>query len=163
MRRKAVSQRLRSVAEVRASIHTHRGTIGGQLDERQPPPSGEASFSQLYFDYMDAELASVELNLVSAEDEHVRRLVRIAQLRRQRDDLTASVYQKQVAARQILAGLYGADRDFELAAISGRTPLVPQALCPAERPAWARSRAHRCRGVHRGIHRSPHCPSSWIR
>lgn len=129
MRRKQVSRRLGAVAEVRASLAAHRGSIVAQLDERLPSPPAEAVPSyRAYFDHMDHELAQVERRLVAAEDRHVRKLVRVAQLRRRRQELADGVYDKQTSARQILAGLYGSDRNFELAAISGKTPQVTQVL-----------------------------------
>ena len=54
MRRKKVLQRMRSIAEVRASLHTHRGRIGSRIDER-PAAAGAGLFSQAYFKHMDQE------------------------------------------------------------------------------------------------------------
>ena len=122
MRRVEVSRRLGSAEEVRASLAAHRGLIGGNLDVQRPPPQ-EAGFSyQALFDHMDSELAQVAGRLVEAEDRHVKQLARIIQLRRRRDDGVSSTYDKQIAARGILTSLYGKERDFELAAVSGRTP-----------------------------------------
>ena len=128
MRRVEVSRRLGSVEEVRGSLAAHRGRIDDNLDG-QLPASPETGFSyQAMFDHMDAALAKVESELVESEDRHVRRLARISKLRRQRDRGAADTYGKQTAARGILASLYGKDRDFELAAVSGKTPVSSKAL-----------------------------------
>ena len=116
MRRKEVSRRLKSVAEVRASGHVHRDLVGRELDKR-PAAQQAGAFSQPYFDNMDGELATIESDLVTAEDAHVRNLVRVVQLRRESTELASGVYEKQTSARQILVGLYGSERDYELAAV----------------------------------------------
>ncbi|MCP3963085.1 MAG: hypothetical protein GY719_35040 [bacterium] len=129
MRRKQVSRRLGSLAEVRTSLRTHRGHIGGRLDVRYIPATPEGAFSyQSYFDHMDQELAKVETGLIAAEDVHVRNLIRIVELRRNVREVTEAVYDKQVAGRRILAGLYGKERDFELAAVEGATPQTSRIL-----------------------------------
>ncbi len=127
MRRKDVTNRKTSIAEVRASVHAHRGRIGRQLEERPAAP-GEAAYSQAYFDHMDAELAAVESDLVQAEDQHVRKQIQVSQVRKQTDEIASAVYDKQTAARQILVGLYGSEHQFELAAVSGKTPQGPTTL-----------------------------------
>ncbi len=127
MRRKDVTRRKTSIAEVRASVHAHRGRVGQQLDERPASP-GEGAFSQAYFDQMDGELATVERNLVAAEDEHVRKQIQVVQARELSEELTAGVYDKQTSARKVLAGLFGSKHEFKLAAVSGRTPQGPQTL-----------------------------------
>ncbi len=127
MRRKEVSRRLTSVAEVRTSQQTHRDRVGGKLDQR-PAAQIAGMLSQPYFDHMDEELAAIESELVTTEDAHVRNLVRLVQLRREGTALTSEVYDKQTAARQILVGLYGPESDYELAAASGETPRVAQPL-----------------------------------
>ncbi len=122
MRRVEVSKRLGSAEEVRASLAAHRGLIGGTLDAKRPPPP-EIGFSyQALFDHMDSQLATAVTRLVEVEDRHVKQLVRISQLRRRRDQGVGDTYDKQIAARGILTSLYGKERDFELAAVSGRTP-----------------------------------------
>jgi len=128
MRRKGVSRRSTSIAEVRSSLHAHRGRVGDRLDERPASKNAGTSSYQAHFDHMDAELATIQRELVRAEDAHVRMLIRIRQLRRQSQELTTEVYDKQTSARQILTGLYGSEHDFELAATSGNTPQVPQTL-----------------------------------
>lgn len=133
MKKKGVSKRLKSLREVRASVHTHRAKVGGLLDQRPAALSlatadGGAFSSQPHFDLMDAELAKLDRDLVAADDDHTRNLVRIVDLRRESEELTADVYDKQVSARRVLAGIYGSDRDFELAAIEGATPQFSEAL-----------------------------------
>ncbi len=128
MRRIEVSRRLGSLEEVQASLAAHRGRIGGNLDA-QRPASPETGFSyQVMFDHMASELTNVESQLVQAEDQHVRQLVKISRLRRGRDQGASDVYDKQTAARGILAHLYGKDRDFEVAAVSGKTPQSSRSL-----------------------------------
>ena len=129
MRRKQVSRRLSSISEVRTSLRTHRDHIGSRLEERYVPATPEDAISyQRHFDHMDQELARVESGLVAAEDAHVRNLIRIVELRRGVRKATEAVYDKQVAGRRVLAGLYGKERDFELAAVEGATPQTPRIL-----------------------------------
>ncbi len=127
MRRKEVTRRIKSVAEVRASTHAHRGRVGRKLDERPASPD-EAAYSQAYFDHMDSELATIEGNLVAAEDEHVRKQIQVSQAQKETETVVSEVYDKQTSARQILVGLYGPEHQFELAAMTGKTPLGPQTL-----------------------------------
>ena len=127
MRRKEVTRPLTSIAEVRASMFAHRNEIGRLLDERPTSPEG-GGFSQIYFDQMDAELATVEGNLVAAEDAHVRKQAQVVQARRLSRQLADGIYDKQTAARQILAGTFGSQHAFELAATSGNTPQGPMTL-----------------------------------
>ncbi len=127
MRRKDVDRRLGSIAEVRASVHAHRGQIGRQLEERPASPS-EGAYSQAYFDHMEAELATVESNLTTAEDAHVRKQIQVSKVRQRSEELTSSVYDKQTSARQILVGLFGSKHQFALTAASGSTPQGPQTL-----------------------------------
>ncbi len=128
MRRVEVSRRLGSVEEVRASLAAHRGPIADKLDA-ECPASPETGFSyQVMFSHMDDQLAKVESRLVEAEDRHVRQLVRIRRLRRRRDRGAASLYDKQTATRGTLAFLFGKERNFELAAVSGKTPQSSKAL-----------------------------------
>ena len=123
MRRKAVSRRLGAVTEVRASVRAHRDRVVPQLDERLPPPAGEATFTyEVFFDHMDGELAGAQQRLIAAEDAHQQKLAQAVQLRREGTELTQVVYDKQSAARQVLAGYHGRDRGFEVAAVSGPTP-----------------------------------------
>ncbi len=128
MRRKQVSKRWKSIAEVRASVAAHRSRVGAMLDERAAVQTAEPFSYQPFFEHMDGELARVQLNLVTAEDDLVRQLVRGVRLRRETQQLTVDVYNKQVAARRILSGLYGGDSEFELAAVQGSTPEAAQTL-----------------------------------
>ncbi len=50
------------------------------------------------------------------------------QLRRRRDRSATDIYEKQTAARGSFASLYGKDRDFEVAAVSGKTPVSSKTL-----------------------------------
>ncbi len=127
MRRKDITRRKTSSAEVRAAVQAHRGQVGRQLDERPASPN-ETAYSQAYFDHMDTELATVESDLVEAEDQHVRKQIQIDQARQQSDELASSVYDKQTSARQILVGLFGSKHQFALTAASGSTPQGPQTL-----------------------------------
>ncbi len=130
---KGVSRRFRSVREVRASLRAHRDIVGEQLVERPVAQllvaRSDGAFSyQPYFDHVDEELAAIEHELTVANDAHVRNLIKIADYRRQSEELTADVYDKQVAARQVLVGAYGSGRDFALAATSGKTPRFSETL-----------------------------------
>ncbi len=128
MRRIEVSRRLGSVEEVRGSLAAHRGRIGDHLDVQRPALPGTGFSYQVMFDQMDGELARIESRLVESEDRHVRKLARIRRLRRRRDEGASETYDKQTAARGIIAHLYGKDRDFEVAAVSGKTPVSSKSL-----------------------------------
>ncbi len=126
MRIKGVTTRLEALDEVRAS-HTHRDHIAGRLERRPAfdnafPDGTEAVSYRAQFDHLDQELVIVGDGLRSAEDEHVRRKVVVAQVQRRSDEDTAKLFSQQTSARQVLAGLYGSEYNFELAAISGKTP-----------------------------------------
>ncbi len=127
MRRRDVTRRMTSIGEVRASVHAHRGQVGPQIDERPASPS-EVAYSQAYFDHMDGELAAAEHNLVEAEDAHVRKQIQVSKAQKRSEELASKVYDKQTSARQILAGLYGSEHQFELAAAKGNTPQGPKTL-----------------------------------
>ena len=133
MKKKGVSRRLTSVREVRASIHTHRDRVAAKLEQRPAAldlasPEGGSYSSKPHFDFLDGELATLEHRLVAADDDHTRNLVRLADLRRRSEEGTADVYEKQISARRVLAGTFGPGRDFELAAIEGKTPQLWETL-----------------------------------
>ncbi len=128
MRRIEVSRRSGSAEEVRGSLTAHRGKIGGNLGALHPP-SPETGFSyEVMFDHFADQLAKVERQLIEADDQHVKQLAIISRLRRRRDQGVTDAYDKQTAARGILASLYGKERDFEVAAVSGRTPVSSKTL-----------------------------------
>ncbi len=133
MRQKSVSKRLNSLREARSAVRTHREWVSGLLDQRPAArnlatPEGGAFRSRPHFDLMDEELAVLEDRIVTADDAHTHNRVRIVELRRKSEELTTDVYDKQVSARRLLAGAYGADRNYELAAMEGKTPQFSEAL-----------------------------------
>ncbi len=126
MRRREVSRRLGSADEVQASLVAHRGRIGGRLETDYPAfPDMEFSY-QVMFDHMGAYLADVTTRLVEAEDQHVHQLTNVSHLRSRRNDETADVYDKQTAARGILASVHK-DQTFAVA-VAGNTPPLSKAL-----------------------------------
>ncbi|MCP3963479.1 MAG: hypothetical protein GY719_37060 [bacterium] len=118
--------RIQSVEEARASLDTFADGVADKLDGNRPASVAfviePGSTYRALFQDVDGRLASVQERLVKAEDAHVRKLIRISDLRRESEELTLGLYDEQVAVRRILAGLYGPDRSFELAAIEGFTP-----------------------------------------
>ncbi len=109
MRIKGVTTRLEALDEVRAS-HTHRDHIAGRLEQRPAfdsafPDGTEAVSYRAQFDHLDQELAIVGDGLRSAEDEHVRRKVMVAQVQRKNDEVTTKLLSQQTSARQVLAGI----------------------------------------------------------
>lgn len=133
MKKKNFSKRRRSLREVRASVHTHRDKVGSLLEQRPAAlalatPDGGVFSCKPHFDLMDGELVTLDRGLVAADDAHTRNLVRIVELRKESEDLTADVYEKQVSARRVLSGTYGSGHDFELAAIEGATPQFSETL-----------------------------------
>jgi hypothetical protein len=128
MRSRGVSVRLTSIEEVLASLQTFGSRIAALLDEQlgslaADVPDGGAPFAyRQVFDQLDAKLESVRVQLVAAEDEHVRQQARTANLQRESELFFVELYRQQVGVRQILAGTFGPEHVFELAAISGNTP-----------------------------------------
>ncbi|MEM7349288.1 MAG: hypothetical protein AAF657_00685 [Acidobacteriota bacterium] len=126
MRSRAAFVRIQSVEEVRASLESYGVGIADRLEGRRAAPApGEGESVAIYqalFDDLDRDLAGIHSRLVEAEDAHVRKRIQVSQHRRTGEELTEDLYDRQVAVRRTLAGLYGPDRGFELAAFSGETP-----------------------------------------
>ncbi len=123
--------RIKSAGEVRASLDTFGGRVAVRLGASRPAPAGETGpgfdYEALFPD-IDGRLASVEGNLISAEDAHVRQLIHLSDMRRESEESAAALYQRHVAVRRVLAGLFGPDRGFEIAAFEGETPRELKAL-----------------------------------
>lgn len=132
MRRKGILKRIQSADEVLASLATYGERVADLLDERYPPPpapEGREAFGyRTVFGHMESDLEAILRGLVTAEDELVRRQVNVANLRRQSEELSERLYDRQVAIRRTLGGLFGPEWGFELAAVSGRTPRDLRAL-----------------------------------
>ncbi|MEM7582893.1 MAG: hypothetical protein AAF560_05890 [Acidobacteriota bacterium] len=128
MRRKTVLRRLISISEVQAALAAHREAIASQLDARPANQNAQPISTQGPFDLVGRELAALERQLVDAEDRHTRKRVQLEQLRRESRERFNALYSKQRATRQVLAGLFGADHAFQLAAVSGKTPQTSRAL-----------------------------------
>ncbi len=124
MRRKGSLIRIEAIREVRNSNATFGGVVVGKLDTRRPSPAdGEPVFTyQVVFDDLDRELEAVQERLVLAEDAHTRSRIRRSNLARTSEELTAGLYDRQVATRRTLAGVFGPERGFEVAAFEGETP-----------------------------------------
>ena len=124
--------RIQSVDEVQASLDTFGDGVVDKLDGSRPTSASlviEPGFSyRALFQDVGARLASARENLVKAEDAHVRKLIQISDQKRKGEELTARLYDEQVAVRRILEGLYGPDRGFEVAAVEGETPRDLKAL-----------------------------------
>ncbi|MCP3956490.1 MAG: hypothetical protein GY719_01415 [bacterium] len=128
MRSRAAFIRNLSVEEVRASLATFGGGVVQSLDLRRGAPvEGAFSYQEVFAD-LDRELEAVQSGLVSAEDEHVRRRIQVSKVRRQSEEATTSLYDRQVKVRRALAAIYGPDRGFEVAAVEGNTPRSLKAL-----------------------------------
>ncbi len=124
MRRKGSLIRIDAIREVRNSLATFGGGVVGKLDTRRPSPAdGEPVFTyQVVFDDLDRELEAAQETLVSAEDAHMRTRVRRSHLARTSEELTTGLYDRQVATRRTLAGVFGPELGFEIAAVEGTTP-----------------------------------------
>ncbi len=112
MRRKGSLIRIEAIREVRTSVATFGGGVITQLDARRPAPAdGEPDFTyQVVFDDLDRELETVQDKLVSAEDAHTRSRIRRRNLARSSEELTTGLYDRQVATRRTLAGVFGPER-----------------------------------------------------
>ena len=124
MRSRGSFVRIQSVEEVRASLATFGAGVAQRLDQRRAEPvEGETAFSyQQVFDDFDRELETIHTVLVTAEDERVRKRIQVSRSARLGEQLTEALYDRQVAVRRTLAGIYGPDRGFEVAAVEGKTP-----------------------------------------
>lgn len=135
MKRKRVWQPIQSIEEVQASIYTFGSRVAVPLDLRRSTPAPDDGAGEPdgdvalpAFSYRDVfgdlgnDLESLRLTLVAADDEHIRRVIRAAELRRQSQELGGELYDQQVKARQIIDAASDPERTFELTAISGRTP-----------------------------------------
>ena len=96
--------RIQSVDEVRASLDTYGGGVADELDGNRPQSAallGESGFSyRAVFEDIDSRLASARELLVKAEDGHVRKLIRISDLKRESEE---RVQRGSGAARGIAA------------------------------------------------------------
>ncbi len=134
MRSKASFVRIQSVEEVRASLATYGGGIAESLQRRRPAAAGEGEALLTAINYQDVfgdlelDLGGAQSNLMAAEDKHVRSLIRISKLRRQRDALELKAHERLVANRRVLLGVFGPNRGFEVAALDGKTPRESKAM-----------------------------------
>ncbi len=136
MKRKRVWQPIQSIEEVQASIYTYGSRVAVPLDLRRSTPvpddgAGEGdgdgvvepAFSYKdVFDDLGHDLESLRLKLIAADDEHVRRVIRAAELRRRSRELGRELHDEQVKVRQVIVTASDRDRAFELTAVSGQTP-----------------------------------------
>lgn len=130
MRRKGSFIRIEAIREVRTSVATFGAGVVETLDAQRPVPAdGEPELIyQMVFDDLDRKLETAQETLVSAEDAHTRARIRRSDLTRSSEKLTGELYDRQVATRRTLAGIYGPERGFELAAVEGSTPRTVGAL-----------------------------------
>ncbi len=129
MRIKEILRRLATVAEVLFSLGTFGERIAALLDQRHPAAEGDPGFTyRTVFEHLRLDLESIRERLAAARDQHVRMLVRAAGLRRRVHELATELYNRQVAARRILSGVFEPGRSFEVAAASGKTPRVAAVL-----------------------------------
>ncbi|MCP3958336.1 MAG: hypothetical protein GY719_10835 [bacterium] len=124
MRFKQNTQRLGMAKEVLASLQIFGDTVADRLDADQSEPAeGEVVFRyRMLFERLESDLVAVRSGIVTAEDAHVRNLVRYSNQRNRNTEVTAGLYGQQVWVRQTLSGVYGQKRGFELGAYSGPTP-----------------------------------------
>ncbi len=134
LRIKVISDFLRAVIEVMDSLATFGGRITDLLDARHPREAGPAADGEegwsyrWVFDHLERDLQSMYERLSAARDQHVRMLVRIEKLRHRSQGLGNRLYKALVRARRILGGVLEPERAFEVAAVSGETPRVPDEL-----------------------------------
>ncbi len=111
--------RFQSARETQTSL----GTFGDSVATKLDPAEGEPGFNYRdLFQDVGARIASVQEQLVDAEDAHVRNQIQISDLKREGERLNVALYDEQVSVRRILEGAYGSGRGFELAAVKGSTP-----------------------------------------
>lgn len=130
MRTQQTFSLMKAAKEIAVAIETDGDRIGGLLNEQDPLPvvEGEPVFDyRKHMQSLRLQLNSAKDQVANAEDEHSVRLIRVARRQSERDEVAQASYDKTVAARQGLEGLYP-DGGFELAFLSGKTPRVPEKL-----------------------------------
>ncbi len=130
MRTEEAFSLMKSAKEIEVAIDTDGDRVGGVLNEQNPLPvvDGEPAFDyKKHMQSLHLHLESAKDELVTAEDEHAARLIRVARQRSVLDEATTISYDKMVEARQGLETVYQSG-SFELASLKGKTPRVPERL-----------------------------------
>lgn len=129
MQTKTVNGRLESADQVDASFGAHGGNLAIKLAERYAPSEGEPTFDyQAHLSHLRGDLAAAREALASANLLHVQKLGEVIELRQERDNLTTDERGKFKIVRHAVEGIYGTERGFPLAGVSGRTPREPKRL-----------------------------------
>ena len=121
MMRKAVTRRLQAIASLRRVIRMSGDSLSERLAQRPAAPRGVGLGYGAVFEHWDADLASVERQLASAEEAYVRAKDRLAGVRGLRDEANLSLYQKQTTIQGVLQGVLGSS-ELALEGIAGAVP-----------------------------------------
>lgn len=131
MRSQKTFNLIQSAKEINVAINSDGDRVGGLLNERYSTPvsEGEPAFDyRQHMRQLPRQLGSALEGVITAEDDHSEQLIRVSRAQDERNEITTRSYDKLVAARQGLEGLYKSG-GFELAFLSGKTPQVPKKLC----------------------------------
>ena len=131
MQTKMVNDRLESADQVDASFAAHGDDLAVQLTERDaarvaagaPPVDYPALLTHLR-----ADLQAERESLAAANRVHVQKLGEMIELRQERDRTFNDEREKFKIVRQTVEGLFGSEKGFPLAGVSGRTPRDPKGL-----------------------------------
>ncbi len=131
MQMKMVNSRLESADQVDAFFVAHGDSLGAKLLERyaQRVAAGEPAVDYpAYVIHLRGDLLTARDDLATANRIHVQKLGEVVELRQERDRLFGEERRKYQIVRQTVEGLYGSEKGFPLAGVSGRTPRDPKGL-----------------------------------
>ncbi len=125
MQRRMVEDRIESADLVDATFGAHGGDLAAKLVERyvSQQSEGEPLFDyQAHLNHLRNDLATAKEELDASNLLHVQKLGEVVELRQERDRLVEGERGKFKTVRQTVEGLYGSEKGFPLAGVSGRTP-----------------------------------------
>ncbi len=131
MQRRMINSRFESADQVDASFGAHGANLAAQLVARYASEGaeGEAPFDyQAHLNHLRGDLAKAREELAEANSLHVQKLAEVVELRQERDTLTDAEFKAFKIVRHTVEGLFGTEKGFPLAGVSGRTPRDPKGL-----------------------------------
>lgn len=130
MQRKMVTQRIDSADQVDAVFAAHGADLAAQLAEHYAPADGgPPPFDyQAHLDHLRGDLATTRQELAAASSVHQMKLGEVIELRSERDRQHGEEYGAFKIVRQTVEGVFGREKGFPLAGVSGNTPRQPKRL-----------------------------------
>ncbi len=139
MRNQEIHLRKESAADVTTAIDADGDGPARRLGSRYAPPVDEAVEvkvdgkpvvidHRLFLNDLRNDLEAHAEMLAEAEDSYLRKVAVVVELRRRSRAQTKELGGTFQQVRHVVESLYGSDRGFELAVVSGKTPRVPSRL-----------------------------------